>query len=406
MRKTLLLLCTVVALVLAPLSAFAQSNPIPVPCGNLSDDDCAILEGSRDAMMALSSYRASVAMDTALEDAPGLPSDLGFSFEAEGAFSLDPEINARMMELQRGDPEELAGNFAELMEVTKEFYGQSNFEMDFSFALSEGLAGLISGQAGLPLPASLSMPVRLVDGVLFFNLDDISELAGDESISGWSGVDMVAALEQTTESLDERMEADSEEMLGALSGAMAGMGSGQVMAEQFGKFVDVERLDDSEVDGVAVAQFLQTFDVAGFVASPEFIEMISSQLEQQMAMQEVLGEEPPMTQEDLDMVLELLPMLAPMMLADVEFVTVKSVGLEDLLVYSSETTVEWDLAQLAMMATAMMGAEGSRPMRGADGGFFSLSVNTRYWDFGKEIEVVAPEDARMLPIDQMSSPSM
>ncbi len=408
MRKSFLLICTVVALLLAPLSALAQDGLPPVTCGSLSDDDCAILEGSRDAMLAVTSYSSAVSMETALEGVPNLPAELGFSFETEGVFSLAPDVNARMLELQRGDPANLADNFDELMQVTTDFYSESAFDLDISFALSEGLAELLSAQAGLPLPESLSMPVRLVDGVVFVNVDEIGELTGDDEVSGWLGIDMVAAMEQSSAALAEQMEsgdAASGASMDALTGALASVSSSQAMAEQFAQYVEVERLDDDEVDGVEVAQFLFTFDLASYAASPEFIEMISAQLEQQMAMQEAMGEEPPMTQEDLDMVVELLPMFAPMLLSGVQFETVKSVGLEDLFVYSTETTVEWNLSQVAAMVETMMGGAG-RPARGAENAFFSLYVSSQNWGFDEEVEVEAPEGAMMVPLDEMSGPSM
>lgn len=408
MRKSFLLICTVVALLLAPVSAMAQDGLPPVTCGSLSDDDCAILEGSRDAMLAVTSYSAAVSMETTLEGVPNLPDELGFSFDAEGVFSMAPEVTARMLELQRGDPANLADNFDELMQVTTDFYSESAVDMNISFALSAGLAELLSAQAGLPLPESLSMPVRLVDGAVFVNVDEIGELTGDDEVSGWLGIDMVAAMEQSSAALAEQMEsgdAASGASMDALTSALAGVSSSQAMAEQFAQFVEVERLDDDEVDGVEVAQFLFTFDLASYVASPEFIEMISAQLEQQMAMAEAMGEAPPMSQEDLDMVVEMLPMFAPMLLSGVQFETVKSVGLEDLLVYSTETTVEWDLSQVAAMAGAMMGGAG-RPARGAENAFFSFYLSSQYWDFDEEVEVEAPEDAMMVPLDEMSGPSM
>ncbi|MGL4648323.1 MAG: hypothetical protein ACRC1H_02850 [Caldilineaceae bacterium] len=405
MRRTLLLLLVLLALVVAPLSAFAQDNMPPVPCGNLADEDCDFLKESREVMQALETYSADVSVDVSLANVPSLPADAGFSLESSGSFVLSPEVNQAMMEMQQ-DPAAMVENMDEFMQTAIDFYSETQFDMELALGVSEGLADLLAAQAGMPLPESLDLAMRMVDGVVYINADSIAELTGDDSISGWLGIDMVGALEQSTEQMLEAMQSGDMMDPAALSSALAGVNSQQMMAEQFVEYVDVERLEDSEVDGVAVAQFLYTFDLAGFVASPEFVEMLSAQIEQQMAMQDAMGQAPPMSEEDLAMITEMLPMFAPMLLSGVEWETVSAIGIEDGYLYTTETSVEWDLAQVASMAGAMMGGEMGGPARGADEAMFSMSVFAQNYDFGADIVIEAPEDATMVPLDGMSTPTM
>jgi hypothetical protein len=398
----MLLLFLVLGLVVAPTAAFAQSVDLPpVPCGNLSDEDCSILQDSRDVMQNVSSYSSELAVDVELTDVPSLPADLGFSLDSVGSFSFNPEVNQRMLELQMNPGDDMMANMEELMAVTLEFYAESDFDLELSIGFTEDVAALIAASSGLPLPDSLDLAMRLVDGNFYLNADTIAELTGDPSISGWLGFDMVGMLEQSLGAMDEMDPAMLEDA--GLSAIMGATQSNMAMSEQFNEYVDVERLDDAEIDGVPVAEFLFSFDLAGYVSSPEFLDMLMAQVEQQMAMQEAMGEEMPMSESDLAMITDMLPMFAPMLLSGVQWETVSSIGLDDGYVYETNTNVDWDLGSLAAMVGSLMGGDAPSMAAGGSDAYFGMTSSASNWGFDEEKEIVAPDDAMMLPLDEMMS---
>jgi len=407
MRRLMISMLILVGLVAGPfsaLSAFAQADDVPIPCGSLSDDDCDLLKASRDAMRDLASYDALVNVDVALTNLPNLPADLGFSLTSVGSFSAAPEVNQRLLELQQADPAEMLDNLEELLDAAIDFYAETQLDLELAASLSADLADLIATQGGLALPESIVLPIRLTGGVFYFNLDDLGTVLGDESLAGWFGVDIVRALEESTDAILEDATSGALPDAAAASMMLSGANSNQVMAEQFVEFVGVERLDDGEVDGVEVAQFLYTFDLAGFVSSPAFIDALLTQLASQADVQSMMGQAPPLSDEDMAMVADMLPMLAPMLLSGIQWQTLSSIGVEDGYVYETVTIVEWDLSTMTAMAGAMMGGQTIRPRRGADAAIFTMDVYAANSGFNEEKSIEAPDDAIMIPLDstQMS----
>jgi hypothetical protein len=406
MRRILLVLTLVVALLALPAAAFAQDAPIlpPVPCGDLSEEDCAILQDSQAASMELFAYDATLNFDFALTDVPDLPQDISFGFVSDGSFSFSPEFLAQAMEfqamMQENDMSDPMAMMEQSMDIGMAFYDQAAFDMVWDVTLSDDVAALLSQQAGVTIPTELNLPLRLVDGFFYANLDDVAQIV--PGLSGWIGFDMVGFLEASMDQTMAMMEEGMSEMDPATMGAM--MGSGTAMNPELQAAVEantmVERLDDATVNGADVATFLHTFDFGGFLSDPAVIGMLVDQLQAQVATQNMMSEDAlPLTEEDIAMVAEMVPMLAPMLLSGLEWETVNTIGLDDLFVYTTDTSVSWDLGQLIGMAGAMMG-DASAAGQQSDA-FFSLDVAAENSNFNGDVTVEAPEGAMIIPLDQM-----
>ena len=94
MRKSVMPVMTIVMLlvliVASAVPAFAQDMPAPF-CGDLSDEDCAILSDSQDASLAVESFSNLVDVNIYFAGVPGLPADeLAFNYNQEGTYSLEP----------------------------------------------------------------------------------------------------------------------------------------------------------------------------------------------------------------------------------------------------------------------------------------------------------------------------
>ena len=404
MRRILLVLTLLVALLAMPAAAFAQDAPSqpPVPCGDLSDDDCTLLQDSRTASPEITSYDATMDFAFALTDVPSLPSDISFGIVSDGSFAFDPEFMAQALEFQARmqdtevDP---ASMMEETMAMGLGFYENASFDITLDIALSQQVAALLSQQAGVDIPETLNLPLRLVDGFFYANLDDLAQVV--PGLSGWIGFDIVGFLDATMEQSLSTLEDGMSEMDPATMGAMMGgsMGANPEMQAAVEANTQVERLDDTTVGDVEVAQFLHTFDLGGFLADPAVIDMIVQQVQAQAAMQAEMGQDVPMTDADVQMVADMLPMLAPMLLSGLQWATVNTIGLDDLFVYTTETNVEWDLGSLINMAGAMLG-EGSTPAVSGSP-YFALNVAAENSNINGDVTIEAPEGAMIVPLDQM-----
>jgi hypothetical protein len=402
MRRIVLTLFVLLGLAVAPTAVFAQEEmpELPIACGSLSDEDCTFLKESRAAVQSLSSSASTLDMEISLANLPGLPADLSMQISTDGRFGMDPELTAKMAALQLAKPEDVEEMVVELMGMVVDFYNSLQFDMTVDVGLSDGITSLARA-GGAVMPSALQLPMRMVDGVFYMNFDNMASLPGMEGIGGWIGVEIAKLIADSLE----------QALAGIESGAMAGspldmsmmgasMGMNSAMSEAVNRFTSVERLEDSTLDGVDVAQFVWNFDLGGYLGSPEFSEMLMTQLETQMEMAEAMGQPMPVSKSDVQMITDMLPMLAPMLLAEAQFETVASIGLEDQYVYETGTTILFDTASVLEMASAMQLGVPAELLE-ADAPVFSLTTQATNGDFNEDPAVEAPEDAILVPLDEM-----
>lgn len=409
MRRGLLALLVLLALVLAPTAAFAQDEPVelPVACGSLADEDCAFLEMSALAMRELSSYAATVDLSMSLRNLPTLPADLSVSINTDGAFAVDPELAARMAALQMADQSDMEATMQEMMDLVVDLYYDIAFDMTFDLGISSDIASLLSQSAGVAIPEELSLPMRMLDGFVYVNLDDVgSKVEEAQGVSGWIGIDYGTLMSDAVEGAMAQMEKGGAMDPTNLSVASSlNMSLNKDLQEAARAYTEVERLDDVTVDGVDAAQFRSSFDLAGFITDPAFLDMVLQQIQTQMEMQAAMGQDvPPVSDADIQMVTDMLPMVAPMLLSGLEFDTVSTIGIEDGYVLSTETNVSWDLATVVTMAAAAQGQQ-IRPQRGADAPVFEFFVRAENSAFNEPVEVEVPEDVQIIPLDQLQQSS-
>lgn len=400
-RKILIALLAALLLVALPMAAaFAQEDEPPIACGDLSDDDCEMLKESRLAMMELNEYTAQLELAMSLSDVPNLPKDLSVGLTSDGVFHVDPELSAQLADMQGMSPEEMMDDMEQIADLISDLYFSIAFDLVLDLQVSEDIADMLSMQAGMPLPEELNLPMRMVDGYFYLNIDDLAKIIPDaEGLEGWLGIDVGTLMSDALEQSMAQMEQGDMPANPAMTGmALANIQQNLVLQEAANDFIQVERLDDTELDGVEVAQFRYTFDVAGFISSPEFMEMAMSQLQMQMAADPEMAETMPMTEEDMEMIASMAPMMAPMLLSGLEFETVSSIGLKDKYVYATETHVDWDLSTIVNLAAA---AGQGKPSRAKPAGApsFTYDLMVTNDDFDDAPEVEAPEDAIIIPLD-------
>lgn len=398
MRKSVMPVMTIALLLMlivaSAVPAFAQDIPAPF-CGDLSDEDCAILSDSQDASLAVESFSNSLDVNIYFAGVPGLPADeLAFNYYQEGTYSLDPALAQQIMEMQMQDPAALMEDMDAMVEVLLDLYANLALDTEVSFTMPEEIAALISEQAGVTIPTTVSAMAIMADGYGYGNIDtlaaEIEELSG---VSGWYGIDIVSLMQMGFE--QSMAQADQS---GNMAASMTGYGLTNFLNTEEGRamiaeYVTVERGDDETVGDADVAVFNSSFDFGRFLGSPAFAEMLVSQLDtiNQLA-------ETDLTEDQLSQVLTMLPMFGPMLFTGLDFEITRRIDLESYQVVESELLFDWDLSSLIAVAKMVDDSlelpEGLAPV-------ITIDVVNNVADFDDIDEIVAPADAVIIPLESM-----
>ena len=398
MRKSVMPVMTIalllVLIVTSAVPAFAQDIPAPF-CGDLSEEDCTILADSQDASLAVESFSNYLDVNILIAGVPGMPADeLAFNYNQDGTYSLDPALAKQIMEMQMQDPEALMEDMDAMIEVLLDLYANLALDTAVSFTMPQEIADLISEQAGVTIPTTVSAQAIMADGFGYGNIDELAaEIEELNAISGWYGIDVVSLMEMGF--AQSQAQADQS---GNMAASMTGYGMTNFLNSEEGRamieeYVEVERGDDETVDGADVAVFNSTFDFGGFIGSPVFAELLTSQLDtiNQLA-------ETDLSEEQLNEMLTLLPMFGPMLFTGLDFEVTRRIDLESYQVVESELLFDWDLSSLvavAKMADASLELpEGMAPV-------ITIEVVNNAADFDAIEEITAPEGASIVPLESL-----
>jgi hypothetical protein len=352
MRRMLLVVVLLFALSLMGSTVAAQTGTI---CGDLSDEDCAILVASEAAMAELSA--ASFDFDLRL-DVEGLPDgepDVNFALTGNGAYMLDPAVLGMLGELT--SPEEA-------LAVADQALGAFAGELSLTLTVPE----LMAMELGMPF-TQITLELALVEGIGYLNFDPLDEALGGmlamQGLSGWGGLDLTEILAEFApflmmpefaEMFEDEMAADLDE---------------EELLRMLEPHFVIER--GADVDGAAV--FVYTVDMAGLLSEPEFQALFLEQAD-------ITGADP--------MELQEMMMMAEMLgdLINVQAVTM--IDLDTFYMTSFSVDVNVDMATLM----AMEGEEAPDDAR------FAISFIFNYGDFDTAT-VSAPPGAVIADIDEI-----
>jgi hypothetical protein len=389
------LICAVLAalmplLMAAPLFAQDDALPFPVMCGELPAEDCALLEESSVAMRDLASYALAFDADFSMSGIPDMPADpLEVNVQADGSFAMDEaarsvaqQLGALTMGASSQDPAAMSGNMQEML---LDLFAGMDFSLALQYTLPADLAAALTEDAEVPVPETFSIEMRLIDGTMYMNVADLRAMdpsIEEEITSDWIGIDYVGLLEMQME----------EAGVGAdpmTAGAAGGLVMAQIMA-QMEPFVIVERLDNADLGDQEAAVFSYSFDIIGFLASDSF----GTAMENMLPLMDA-----EMAPGDVREAVTMLGFVAPMLFRDLEINTGTVIGLDDKLMYSQTFDFSWDLASLMQFA-AMSDPSLAEALGDAEPAI-SLNFAADYADFNDEMIFDVPEDAQMIPLEQL-----
>jgi hypothetical protein len=377
-------------LILAATPAFAQDLPAPF-CGDLNEADCAILTDSHAAQMEVSAYSSSVDAVTTVAGLPGLPAnELVFDWAQDTTIDVDMNVAMKMLEMQM-DPQAMVDNMDDFMALAVEFYQTVGLDTMVNFAMPTEIADALSAQSGIDVPTEIALHVILKDGFAYISTDGLDFI--DPSIPAmgdWLGVDFAGLLEMSMQQGLADADPQQQQAMMTSMGLSAMLTSSDVR-DLLDPFVSVERLDDDTVDGVDVAVFSDSFDFAGFLASPAFWGFVEANLDTINSLSET-----PVTADELQQAQMALTFLGPALLQGLELTSVKGIGLDDLYPYGQTVDFHWDLASLLSFAAST----GAVPAEMATSdALVSLVVDATNTDFNDITPIEAPADAMIFPID-------
>jgi len=388
-------LLVVLALLLGTFgTAFAQDVPAPY-CGSLSAEDCDILKASQEAMMGLQSYKAAATYGVTLTGIPGLPApEIAVNVAVDGAVSMDDAALAAVQDMAGKTQAEITAMLAEDGTPLVDLLSGLSLDMTISAEMTPELADLLSAQSGgFTVPATLSVGVILVDGVVYVDLSELAPIVAGIP-EGWIGIpvaDLVKAqvdagvLAAAAAQMDpSQLDPSTAAVLGVQSMLMGDM-------KAFEEFITVERGDD--VNGGKSAVFNTMIDVAGLIASPAFADIVKT-----LSASGALGAD--VTAADIDQVLSMLPMIGPMIFQGLEVGGSTTIGLTDNYVEEASQGIKWDLAGILQMAAMSgqlpAGIDASAPM------MIDIATDVVNSDFDADQGITAPADAMVIPLESLT----
>ncbi len=380
--RTLLLFLLVLAIALVPGTvAFAQDMDEPVVfCGDLPEEDCDLLKESALAMESMTSGTYDATMDLLVTGLPEVPfNELAINWNQQAAYVTDPAFSEEMAAMSDEDAMAMASDPEAAVMFAMEAFDAIDTEQQTTIVLGDETAELLSANIGYPLPSEMVLRFTIVDGIGYINLDDLAaivpEMAG---MTGWVGTELRPVLEWALANAD--LEAASSDDMAQLAPMMA-MASPEAQMEFFGEYLNIE---SGGPDNPAI--FRTTFDLAAFVTSPEFIEMIVSQIE--------ATEGAPISAGDIQQAQSMLPMVAPMLFGGLSSYGLQAIDRDTAYTVGASTTFEWDLTSLLSMA-AMTGALPPAPAGTQT--FIGFNSEVLYGDQNAIESISPPENAMVVP---------
>jgi len=382
--RTLLSLLLALSFVIVSVSGVLAQDSEDVFCGDLSAEDCALLQDSAMVMQELSSgaYDSTVAfLLTGIPEAPF--DEIAVTLNQSASYVTDPAFKEMMASLSDEEKMAMAMDTESSMGLLMDVLDNTDMAHETTIQLSPDTAALLSANMdGIPVPEDIYLRFVVVDGVGYVNLDDIAVLAPEMGqMSGWVGTDLRPLLELAAAQIAAQGQSPDET---AALGMAVALASPQAQQELLNDYLSISRESDDP------AEFVTEFDMGAFATSPEFIDLVLALVEQ--------SEDVPVSAEELAQAQMMLPMMAPLLFGGLDIYSVQIVDPETAYTTEYDTVFEWDLSGIMGMA-AMSGAFPA-PAAG-ETTFVGFNTTTEYSMHDAIAEITVPEGAMYIPGDML-----
>lgn len=398
---------------LRPAPILAQEAP--AYCDLLSDDDCALLLATQEAMAALQSVTSTGALDFVVRQVPDMPVDeIAVQLNTHARYAMDDAAQAQRLALAAMSPDELAALLdqpAALIDVVQTIMTGLSAETSAEMTISQEVADLIAASAEeegdpipFPIPTQFNLSVRVTEQVAYVNLSEIATMMPGLRAVGdvWLGMDLAPLFDMLQESdaveldmqeLSRQERAQLAQVLGAfgwgVSGPLATSLASSPQGEQVAHLLLVERMDDDVIDGRAAATFVTTIDYAALLREPAVQEMLIEQMFDQGFLS------PNATADEIEAALTMAATMGPPLLETLGLALTEHIDLETSVLLRSELALDWEIARFL----PLLGEQA--PLDSNDAPEFVLAQVVTYADHNASVTVDVPAAAIIVATDEV-----
>jgi len=230
-------------------AALAQDT-MPVFCGDLSQADCTILTNSQTATKTLDSASFDLTINTTVTNAPNMTGPMTIGITGNGSYSGVAALHSSdMMTTMQTDPGAFFTNVLD--------------KFDGDLTLTVNLPPEVT-QADASIPSSITLQLRLVDGIAYINFDTLqpllAQMGSGMNLKGWGGLDLASLLKAALQQMPDMF----KNMNGGtdMSSTMQQFSDPNFMKQ----FATIKRTDTGTGD---TATFETTVDLGKLMALPD-----------------------------------------------------------------------------------------------------------------------------------------
>lgn len=405
--RVLFSLLVAVVTLASPTALLAQADMPRVICDRLSDEDCTLLQRSRQAMNEVTTARSHSESLLQLVDIPSMVIDgepleipeVAVSLTLDNAYSFDERTAEQWQALAAIDQNVMGLAALVAPESILQVFGGLTAEVALQIQLSEAVQMVFLEELGEPLPPEIVINLRVVDNMLYIDLNAIADaLDALPPPAAWGVVDLNDLWALPATSNDSPPPAT---IFAFVVGAVAARNNDQLIAyyedlQQLGaldrklapgRVVQVVRGEDQTINGITVAEVTSTVDVRRLVTwgaslLQKFLDGLGEEVDPQVTVALTMG---------------------PSLLTGVESSFTSYIEPATARVHRQENALVWDFSPLLSMANLLASQSGSEfQVDSADGQKPQLVLRSETdYDYASAVIVEAPEDVIAVPLDEV-----
>ncbi|HRW08942.1 MAG TPA: hypothetical protein P5121_27750 [Caldilineaceae bacterium] len=405
--RPIFILLVVLSALAVPTALLAQADMPKVICDRLSDEDCLLLQRSRQAMNEVTTARSHSESLFQLVDIPSMVMDgepleipeLAISVTLDNAYAFDERTAEQWQALAAIDQNVMGLAALVAPESILQIFAGLTAEMTLRLQLSEAVQVAFVEELGEPLPAEMVINVRVIDNMLYIDLNAIADaLDALPPPAAWGVVNLDDLWALPATSSDNPPPAT---IFAFLVGAVAARNNDQLITyyEDLqllgaldrklapGRVVQVVRGEDQIVHGITVAEYRSTIDVRrlvswGATVVQQFLDGLGEEVDPEVTVALTMG---------------------PSLLTGVESTFTAYIEPATARVHRQENAFVWDFTALLSMANLLASQSGTEfQVDSAAGQQPQLVMRTETeFDYATPVIVEVPDDVIAVPLDEV-----
>lgn len=385
----------------------AQEQLPRVICDELAEEDCLLLRRSRQAMNAVTTAHTHVQSLFQLADIPTVTVNgetveipaLAIEVEIENAYRFNAQTAEQLQTLVGIDQNAMMLAAMVAPDSILQLFAGLTAETQMRVRISDAVQEALSNASGEEFPAELTIHTRVVDNMLYINLEPIAEAIGALTPPATWGVIDLGELWAMPAPDDENLRPATA--MAFLVGMLMARNDEQLVTyyedlqklraldRQLapGRIIQVERGDDTTINGITVNTITTTADVRRLVTwiatlAQKMLESVGQEIEPEVTVALTMG---------------------PSIFTGVESTVIAYIEPATARVHRQESALVWDFTPFVAMASMLASQSGTDFQLESEPGTtpqLVLRAETDY-DYALAVNVDVPEDVVPVPLDEV-----